>query len=59
MCVDSNYIKVRQDSRYKSMAPYIAAGVREYGYREILGARLYDSETEIESEPIFDDLKDR
>ena len=59
MYVDATYIKVRQDSRYKSMALYIAAGVREDGYREILGARLYDSETEIDYESFFDDLKDR
>ncbi len=59
MYVDATYIKVRNDGMYRSMALYIAAGVREDGYREILGARLYDSETEIDYESFFDDLKDR
>ena len=48
MYVDATYIKVRNDGMYRSMALYIAAGVREDGFRVILGARLYDSETEID-----------
>ncbi len=37
----------------------VIAGVREDGYREILGVRVGDAEHELTWEGIFSDLKDR
>ena len=57
--IDGTYIKIRNNGRYRNKAIYICVGINSDGYREILGARIYDSETEIEWELFFDDLKDR
>ena len=57
--IDGTYIKIRKNGRYRNKAIYICVGINSDGYREILGARIYDSETEIEWELFFDDLKDR
>ena len=57
--IDGTYLKIRNNGRYRNKAIYICVGINSDGYREILGARIYDSETEIEWELFFDDLKDR
>ena len=57
--IDGTYLKIRDNGRYRNKAIYICVGINSDGYREILGARIYDSETEIEWELFFDDLKDR
>jgi putative transposase len=57
--VDASYFKVRDGIRYVSKALLVVAGVREDGYREILGARVADAEHELTWEGIFSDLKDR
>jgi transposase-like protein len=36
--VDASYFKVRSDSRYVTKAFLVVTGVRDDGYREILGA---------------------
>ena len=45
--VDASYFKVRTESRYVTKAFMIVTGVRDDGYREILGARIADSEDEL------------
>jgi transposase-like protein len=43
--VDASYFKVRNGSRYVTKAFLVVVGVRDDGYREILGARIADGET--------------
>ena len=57
--MDATYFKVRENGKYRSRALYVCIGINPEGRREILSARLYDSETEIEWESFFDDLKSR
>ena len=57
--IDATYFKVREDGKYRNKALYVCIGVNTEGRREILSARLYDSETEVEWESFFDDLKER
>jgi putative transposase len=57
--VDASYFKVRTDSRYITKAFLIVTGIRDDGYREILGARIADGEDELFWSGFFEDLKDR
>jgi transposase-like protein len=57
--VDASYFKVRDGIKYVNKALLVVAGVREDGFREILGARIADSEHELTWEGIFSDLKER
>ena len=57
--VDASYFKVRDGVKYVNKALLVVAGVREDGYREILGAGVADAEHELTWEGIFSDLKDR
>ena len=45
--VDASYFKVRTDSRYVTKAFLVVMGIRDDGYREILGARIADGEDEL------------
>jgi putative transposase len=57
--VDASYFKVRTDSRYVTKAFLIVTGIRDDGYREILGARIADGEDELFWSGFFEELKDR
>jgi putative transposase len=57
--VDASYFKVRTDGRYMNKALLVAAGIREDGHREILGAAVADSEDESCWEELFEGLKAR
>ena len=57
--VDASYFKVRTDSRYVTKAFMIVTGVRDDGYREILGARIADGEDELFWSGLFQNLADR
>lgn len=57
--VDASYFKVRTDSRYVTKAFLVVTGIRDDGYREILGARIADGEDELFWSGIFEDLKER
>lgn len=57
--VDASYFKVRTDSRYVTKAFMIVTGVRDDGYREILGARIADSENDLFWSGLFQELTDR
>ncbi len=57
--VDASYFKVRDGSRYVNKAFMVVTGVRDDGYREILGARIADAENELFWSGLFDDLKER
>jgi putative transposase len=57
--VDASYFKVRIESRYVTKAFLIVTGIRDDGYREILGARIADGEDELFWSGLFQDLKDR
>jgi putative transposase len=57
--VDASYFKVRNGSRYVTKAFLVVAGIREDGYREILGARIADVEDELFWSGLFLEIKDR
>ena len=57
--VDASYFKVRDGGKYVTKALLIITGVRKDGYREILGARIADSEGEGFWSGFFDELKER
>jgi len=57
--VDASYFKVRSGSRYVTKAFLVVTGVRDDGYREILGARIADGEDELFWSGLFQELKDR
>ena len=57
--VDAMYVKVRELGRVRSKALFIAMGVNEEGYREVLGFTLWDSETHLGWKTFFEDLKKR
>jgi transposase-like protein len=57
--VDASYFKVRNSSRYVTKAFLVVTGVRDDGYREILGARIADGEDELFWSGLFQDLMDR
>ena len=57
--VDASYFKVRTDSRYVTKAFLVVTGIRDDGYREILGARIADGEDEPFWSGFFQDLNDR
>jgi len=57
--IDATYFKVRTGARYVSKALFIAIGVRDDGYREVLGATIRDCEDELFWSGFFDELKER
>ena len=57
--VDASYFKVRTDSRYVTNSFLVVMGIRDDGYREILGARITDGEDELFWSGLFQDLADR
>ena len=57
--VDAIYTKVRDDDRIRPMAVLIATGVREDGYREVLGFHLGNSESSQNWKEFFQFLKSR
>jgi putative transposase len=59
LMVDASYYKVKDASSYVSKALMIVLGVREDGYREVVGARIADSEDSLFWEDLFQGLKDR
>jgi len=59
LIVDAVYLKARNHGRYVSKAILIIAGVRDDGYREILGLKVADQEDEAFWRSLFEELKDR
>jgi transposase-like protein len=57
--VDASYFKIRCSGQYVNKAFFVATGIREDGYREILGAKMADNEGDIFWSSFFDDLKER
>lgn len=57
--VDASYFKVRSGGQYLNKPLFIATGVREDGYREILGAKIADVEDDGFWSIFFEELKDR
>ncbi len=57
--IDATYLKVRDGLHYENKALFIVAGVRDDGYREILGVKLADSEDSLFWQDLFEDLKER
>jgi putative transposase len=57
--VDARYEKVRVDHRVVSQGVLIVSGVREDGFREILGVEVADTESEATYQELFRSLKSR
>jgi transposase-like protein len=57
--VDALVLKVREDGRVRARSALVAIGINEAGYREILGLRLGDSESERSWMEFFTALKGR
>lgn len=57
--VDASYFKVRNDSRYIIKAFLAITGIRDDGYREILGVKIADGEDELFWSGLFEELIDR
>ena len=57
--IDATYLKIREDGKYGNKALYVCIGIDSEGKMEILSYKLCDSETEMEWESFFDDLKER
>jgi len=57
--VDASYFKVRYGAQYKTRALLIVTGIRDDGCREILGARIAESEDSGFWIGLFRDLKER
>ena len=57
--VDASYFKVRDSGKYVTKAFLIITGIRDDGHREILGAKITDSESEGFWSGFFDELTDR
>ncbi|WP_054848654.1 IS256 family transposase [Methanoculleus chikugoensis] len=57
--VDASYYKIRDGARYVTKAVLVVAGVRDDGYREILGARITDCENEEFWSGMFEELNER
>lgn len=59
LLVDAIMLKVREEGRVRARALMIATGINHAGYREILGIRLGDSESEAGWTELFVSLKQR
>jgi putative transposase len=57
--VDATYIKVRSNGMYVTKPVFIAMGVNNGGYKEILDSRIMDKEDEDWWTVFFEDLKKR
>lgn len=57
--VDALVLKVREDGRVRARSALIATGINAAGYREIVGLRLGDSESEASWAELFAWLKGR
>jgi putative transposase len=57
--VDARYEKVRVDGRVVSQGVLIVSGVRDDGFREILGVEVADTESEATYQELFRSLKGR
>jgi len=57
--VDASYFKVRDGGKYVTKAFLVITGIRDDGHREILGAKITDSESEGFWSGFFDELIDR
>lgn len=59
MYVDATYFRVLEGARYVTKALLIVVGVGEDGYRQVLGARICESESEEFWTELFEDLQHR
>ena len=57
--IDATYFKVRDSGKYRNKTLYVGIGINPDGRREILAVKLYDSESDVEWESFFDDMKNR
>lgn len=59
LLVDALYVKAREDERIVTKAALRVSGINAEGYREVLGLKMGDSESEGFWRDLFDELKGR
>lgn len=59
LVADAIYLKVREGGRVRSKGLLVAVGINEEGYREVLGFKMAESESETSWGEFFAELKDR
>lgn len=59
LVVDARYEKIRINNRVVSNGVLVVVGISEYGYREILGTWIANSESESNWSQAFSELQDR
>lgn len=59
LLVDALYVKAREDERIVTKAALLVSGINAEGYRELLGLKMGDSESEGFWRDLFDELKGR
>ena len=59
LLIDALYVKVREEERIVTKAALLVSGVNAEGYREVLGLKQGDSESEGFWRDLFEELKDR
>lgn len=59
LLIDALYVKVREDERIVTKAALLVSGINAEGYREVLGLKMGDSESEGFWRDMFDWLKGR
>jgi putative transposase len=57
--IDATYFKVRKQSHYVTQAVFVAIGVDEDGYRQVLGMKVMDNESEAFWIDFFEEMKER
>ena len=57
--IDATYFKVRENSKYRSMALYTSIGVNSNGIRQLLSMDIYNSEDEMDWNNFFFKLQER
>lgn len=59
LMIDARYEHIRKDKEVVSQGVLLVIGIREDGYREILGTWVADTENEASWSDVFKELKDR
>ena len=57
--IDATYFKIREHGHYSTQAVFVAIGVDEDGYRQVLGIKVAMSESEAFWMDFFEEMKER
>lgn len=57
--IDGTYVKVRKNHKVENLCSLIVVGIREDGFRTVLGTKIVNCESEATYSDLFQDLKNR